>query len=50
LVNKFAEELFTASVTDIRVLATGGTDGDVQRTRDTEDAGQAEEHGVLYPE
>ena len=48
LIDKLAEELFTAAVTDIRVLATGGTYGDVQRTRDAEDAGQTEEHGVLY--
>ena len=43
MVNKLAEELFTAAVTDIRVLATSGADGDVQRTRDAEDAGQTEE-------
>lgn len=47
MVNKFAEELLAAAVTDIRVLVAGGTDGDVQRTRDAEDAGQTEEHGVL---
>ena len=46
LINKFTEELLTAAVTDIRVLATGGADGDVQRTRDAEDAGQTEEHGA----
>ena len=34
-------------MTDIRVLVAGGTNGDVLRTRDAEDAGQAEEHGVL---
>ena len=48
MVDKLAEELFAAAVTDFRVLATGGADSDVQRTRDAEDAGQKEEHGVLY--
>lgn len=43
LIDKFTEELFTAAVTDIRVLTTSGADGDVQRTRDTENAGQTEE-------
>ena len=33
-------------MTDIRVLAIGGPNGDVQRARDTEDAGQTEEHGA----
>lgn len=47
LINKLAEELLTAAVTDIRVLAIGGPNGDVQRTRDAEDAGQTEEHRVL---
>lgn len=47
LVNKLAEELFTATMTDIRVLATSGADGDVQRARDAENAGQTEEHGAL---
>jgi len=47
LINKFTEELLTAAMTDIRVLTTGGADGDVQRTRDAEDVGQTEEHGVL---
>ena len=35
MVNKFAEELLAAAVTDIRVLVAGGTNGDVQRTRRT---------------
>ena len=30
LINKLAEEFFASAVTDIRVLATGGTNGDVQ--------------------
>lgn len=47
LIDKLAEEFLAAAVTDIRVLATGGADGDVQRTRDAKNAGQAEEHGVL---
>ena len=47
MIDKLAEELFTAAVTDIRVLAAGGADGDVQRTRDAENAGQAKEHRVL---
>ena len=47
LINKFTEELLTAAVTDIRILTTGGACRDVQRTRDAENAGQAEKHGVL---
>lgn len=48
LINKLAEELFTAAVTDIGVLVAGGTNGDVQRTRYAKNAGQTEVHGVLY--
>lgn len=47
LVDELAEELLAAAVTDIRVLAAGGTNGDIHRTRDAEDAGQTEEHRVL---
>lgn len=47
LVDKLAEKLFAAAVTDIRILTTGGACRDVQRTMDAENAGQAEEHGVL---
>lgn len=47
MVDKLAEELLAAAVTDIRVLVAGGAGSDVQRTRDAKNAGQAEEHGAL---
>ena len=46
LVNKLAEELFTAAVTDIRVLAGGRADGGVWWTLDVDGVGQTEEHGA----
>ena len=43
LINKLAEELFTAAVTDIRALAGGRADGRVWWTLDMEGAGRTEE-------